>query len=184
MRVFERYDKPRITFEQWLSRTTLTCVGFFNNHGIDDEPEKLLSLYEQFYEKVVVEGLRPELYPDASETLQRLLEMGKRLGVLSSHPKKSLVQELKNYGLDTSMFLFIMGESRDKVSDLEYVAQHIRYKDKILYVGDGVHDVQAAKEACVHSCAITRGYHAEEMLRAEKPEFLIHSLSELPPLLE
>jgi phosphoglycolate phosphatase-like HAD superfamily hydrolase len=50
-------------------------------------------------------------------------------------------------------------------------------------VGDTVEEIEIAREFGMGSAAITGGLASEEMLRASNPDYIIHSLDELAPIL-
>jgi phosphoglycolate phosphatase-like HAD superfamily hydrolase len=52
-----------------------------------------------------------------------------------------------------------------------------------VYVGDTPEDLQMARAAGVHAIAVLGPFPTEKKLRAEKPEFLLEKLEELPKLL-
>ena len=56
-------------------------------------------------------------------------------------------------------------------------------EQKAVYVGDSPFDVQAAHAAGVDSIAVTWGVFSEEVLAAENPGRLVHSMSELGEVL-
>jgi len=56
--------------------------------------------------------------------------------------------------------------------------------DELLKVGDTVADIQEGKNAGVVTAAILAGTQANELLRAENPDFLIEELMELKPLFQ
>lgn len=179
MKVFETYGKERISFEEWLPRTTLTPVGIFRNHGIEDDAEKLFTLYKKYLDEAIKSGIVPTFYPDVHDTFSHLKNKGKKLAVLSSHPRENLVREATEYNLIGSLGL-ILGDSKDKVDGLKdvCVTQGIDAESS-LYVGDTIYDIKAAKEAGVHSVGVCTGYHIRERLESEDPEFLLDVLSDL-----
>ena len=53
-----------------------------------------------------------------------------------------------------------------------------------MIVGDSVEEIEIAREQGLISVAITGGCASEDRLRGEKPDYLIHSLHELKPILQ
>ncbi len=64
------------------------------------------------------------------------------------------------------------------------VAQRHRGPQDTMIVGDTVEEIQIAREQGLISVAITGGCASEERLRAENPDYLIHSLHGLKPILQ
>lgn len=178
MRILEEHGKPRISFEDWLPNTTMNVVGTMRNHGIDTAAETLLEMLRGFYNKLVESGNKPVVYPDALDTISSLHSRGLKMAVLSSHPE--VTKEAEEYGLK-GFFSLIIENSRDKVHGLKEVCNRLGIEPQdTLYVGDGIHDIKAAKGAGVHSAGILTGYHSEEILKKEEPHLgLLNNLSEL-----
>jgi phosphoglycolate phosphatase-like HAD superfamily hydrolase len=56
--------------------------------------------------------------------------------------------------------------------------------EEAILVGDGVMDIMAAKAAGLRSVAVSTGpFPIERILKAE-PDYLLHSVNELPQLIE
>jgi phosphoglycolate phosphatase-like HAD superfamily hydrolase len=49
----------------------------------------------------------------------------------------------------------------------------------VLYIGDEVRDVEAARKAGVAMAAVTWGFHAEPLLRANRPDYVVSDPREL-----
>ena len=181
MRLLESYGKPRMTFEEWLPRTTLSVREFLANNGITGEPEKFFEEYRLIFNKVRTEGIHPVVYADAKENLQKLKKSGKKLIVLSAHPEKNLREEAKEYGVE-EYFISFTGNAKDKAQAIIEICKTmgvVPSPEGAVYVGDTIYDIQAAKKAKVYSVGITTGYHSKERLLDENPHKVIESLSEL-----
>lgn len=181
MCLLEHYGKPRMTFEEWLPRTTLSAREFLANHGVLGEPDELFEEYRQALNKVRREGIHPVIYPDTIVALEKLLKTGKTLVVLSAHPEKNLRGEAREYKIE-KFFKFFVGNSKDKTIGILEACKELAIKPstkRVAYIGDTIYDIQAAKKARVYSIGITNGYHVKERLQSENPDKLIENLSQL-----
>lgn len=181
MRLLKRHGKQRMTFKEWLPRTTLSAREFLANHGVIGEPDKLFEEYRQELNKVRADEIHPVLYPNTLKALEKLLKNGKKLIVVSSHPEKNLREEAKEYGIE-QFFKFFIGNSKDKTRGILEACERVNVKPSFLeiaYIGDTIYDIHAAKKAGVYSIAITNGYHVKERLKKENPDKTIESLMEL-----
>jgi phosphoglycolate phosphatase len=179
MRLLDFFGKPRMDFEAFLPKTVLTAAEFLRTNGVNESSEYLSKLYKKFLDKVIEEGIKPEVYPDVRSTLQHLHMKNIILGVVSSHPEKILRKEAESYHI-SDYYSLIKGDSKDKTADLNDICKSLKLKkSSCVYVDDTTWGIMAAKEARVISCGITTGYHTKEMLVNEQPEILIDSLSEL-----
>jgi phosphoglycolate phosphatase len=74
------------------------------------------------------------------------------------------------------------GTKGDKLR--HYIKENGLCGGEALIVGDSTEEITIARDQGLVSAAITGGCVSEERLRAEKPDYLIHSLHELKPILE
>ena len=179
MRLLEKYGKPRMTFDEWLPRTTMTPIEFLANHGVHGDPDDLFEEYRQAYELVQEEGIVPIVYEDTKEVLDELTNRGKRIAVVSSHPEENLRNEAEEYGL-TDYFDSFFGNIRDKAQGLLKACEEAGIDpDKVVYIGDTIYDIQGAKKAGVSSIGMATGYHIKDRLANEEPDLVLESLSGL-----
>ncbi len=178
-RVLEDYGKPTMSFEEWLPRTTMTPIEFFNNNGIHDDSDKLFALYRKYFTEVHDSGVNPFVYPDVANVLRFLEDKGLFLAVLSSHPVENLLREARLYDIDYFFDVF-QGNSKDKAEGLvSLCAKNNLVPGQTLYTGDTIYDIQAAKKAGLLSAGICTGYHVRSRLEAEKPDFLFETFSDI-----
>lgn len=55
---------------------------------------------------------------------------------------------------------------------------------RAIMVGDSTHDIHAAQQAGISSCAVTYGYRTREILEAAKPDYIIDNMLELKECME
>ncbi len=179
MRMLADYGKTAIPFAKWLRMTQRTIVEFMESNGVVDSPERFSALYQKYFTEFSQNGMRPFSYPEAGEVLESLKNLGKTLTVLSYHPAPNLETELERYGL-ASLFAIVHGGVRDKTAELEglYKSLDVDPHD-VIYTGDMVFDIRAAKAAGVRSAGVCTGYHTRAMLAKEEPTYLFRNLAGL-----
>ncbi len=182
MRVLEAYEKDRFSFEEWLPRTRLSPVEFFEDHGVSGSPQALFEEYRLAYTKVKDEGILPVVYSDAQDVLGFLSAKEIPIVVLSSHPKDHLLAEAAEYRID-GYFVEFLGSVRDKAAGISQVIleRDLRPTDSV-YLGDTIYDIQAAKAAGVYSIGVATGYHLRPRLESEDPNFVVDSLTDFKAL--
>jgi len=182
MRVMEAHGIKRMSFEEWLPQTKLSAAEFFASQGLVGDTDTLNKEYSDMLAVVKKDGIQTVVYEDAKTVLEKLSLMGKELIVISSHPQVHLLKEAQSYSIKKFFSKFV-GSVKNKAQELsDLCSKEEAAPDKTAYVGDTIYDIQAAKTARVHSIGITTGYHVRERLLAEKPEFVVDSLSELRKL--
>lgn len=180
MRLMDRHSIPRMKYEDWLPQTRMTPREFFKEKGVENE-EELFEQHRKNLDDIYKEGLRPFIYPEVKNILEKLFQSGKKLAVVSSHPESTLHAEAREYGLE-KYFSFFIGSVKDKteaILDVCKKAEIAPSPQTVAYTGDSIYDIQAAKKAGVYSVGITTGYHTKENLASQNPDKMIDSLSEL-----
>ena len=121
------------------------------------------------------------LIPGMAALLPALRDRAHCFGILTSNAATNVEVFLESHAL-TGLFRFISSTSK-----LSGKAKHLRAIQKtfsirgedMLYVGDEIRDIRAAKKAGVAMAAVTWGFNSRESLAREQPEFLIDAPEEL-----
>jgi phosphoglycolate phosphatase len=119
--------------------------------------------------------------PGIAEILPEMRSRARSFGVLTSNSEPNVDLFLRAHGL-REHFDFISSTSK-----LTGKAKHLRAIRKtfslrtgeMLYVGDEIRDIKAAKKAEVPMAAVTWGFNSPESLQAQNPEHVIVSPAEL-----
>ncbi len=123
-----------------------------------------------------------------TQTLKTLRQSLIRLGALTNSGRAGAKAILQKAGL-LSFFEFIL--TREDVPAMKPAPDGILRavallnlpKDEVLYVGDSVYDIRAAKAAGVRIASVATGSYSASRLAAEAPDFLMNSIADLPRLL-
>jgi HAD superfamily hydrolase (TIGR01549 family) len=130
---------------------------------------------------------RPRLIAGARRVLARLGDIHE-LGLVTSGDRDRVTQQLREFRL-TSLFAARVcnGDTQRKKphpEPLRLALRQLRLKPSVcVYVGDAPQDLQMARRAGVRGIAVLGPFPTERGLRAVRPEFLLHSIEELPALL-
>jgi phosphoglycolate phosphatase len=115
------------------------------------------------------------------DALKSLKRRGDRLGIVTSNSEENVALFLETHGLGE---LFDFTYSGTTLFGKARVINHILRKyglssDTVIYVGDETRDIEAAKRIGIQVIAVSWGFNAEQALARQKPDFLIHSPSQL-----
>ena len=180
MQIVREHAKPTVTFEEWRVRSVMTAAEDLRNYGVEGTNEELMAHYGERI-ATSMKQYPPTIYPDVIETLQILRKQNISLAILSAHPQESLRKEAERYRI-VKYFDAIVGSAKEKVQGIKDLCNGHNQKE-VVYVGDTIYDIQAAKGAGVYSAAVATGYHSEKRLRDEKPTFpVLRTFSELDVL--
>ncbi len=182
-----------LTFQKALQAVGVTFTeDHFNQHFTPD--------WHRMYEAVGLDSERwaladaawKEHYPcvtyslvsGARETLLTLRKRGYKLGVVTSGSKWRLDPEIAEYGLDGVFDVLVCNEHVQlrkpnpegllKASDALGRAAH-----SCTYVGDVPEDIQAGKNAQMHTVGVKSGYPTSRKLPESAPDLILNSIPEL-----
>ena len=108
------------------------------------------------------------------QLLRTLQAGGYQLGVLSSNTAENISACLRANGVE-ELFGFVIGYPRlfGKARAIRrLLRRHGMEPAEMLYVGDEVRDVEAAKKAGVDCAAVAWGFHALDLLSLYQPTYL------------
>lgn len=153
-----------------------------------DFPSLKARLYS-ILDRYEAEGAREAImFPGTKKTLLYLRARSVRLAVLTNSGRKAAYAVLRR-GEILDCFEFIL--TREDVDvmkpDPDGILRAVRKfsmpKGDICYVGDGVLDIVAARNAGLRIVSVATGVHSSDQLLAGGADMVIASLEELPALL-
>jgi phosphoglycolate phosphatase-like HAD superfamily hydrolase len=180
MRLLERRGMPRFSFEKWifgLTPLSASTVTFLAEHGFEEDPKAVREEFKAIYSNILAEGKHPVAYPDTKDVLS-FLSNKVPVVVISSHPEEFLVKEASTYGVKGYISAFEGGVDNKTERILKICSQSGEDPCNVMYLGDMVADIQAAKGAGVRSAAVSTGYHGRDWLARENPDLVVDSLTE------
>jgi HAD superfamily hydrolase (TIGR01509 family) len=151
----------------------------------DEVKEKIGAIYDRYDEDALT---RWTLRPNARHFLSALKTKGMKTGLVSNVGGKTLEKALLK--LDLHPFFNVVVSRNDvqfmkpSGEGLGLVLSRLQViKDKALYVGDSLDDIQAAKTTGVRVIIIMGNENSKEELLSAGPDQLIHHFNELLPSL-
>lgn len=103
-----------------------------------------------------------------------------QLGILTSNNKENVEAFLKRHKLE--LFAFIHSEKNlfGKDKALNHLVEQMNLnKDKTIYVGDEVRDIEGCKRAEIPIISVSWGFNEKGILEKQKPSYLIEHPEEL-----
>ncbi|MBP2636872.1 MAG: 5-nucleotidase [Firmicutes bacterium] len=144
--------------------------------------------YREYFTKAGI--FENAVYPGIKDMLTQLTAQGKRLIVATSKPTVFSEQIIEHFELK-QFFEMVVGSNLDgsrihKAEIIAFILAEIGAFDckNIVMVGDRMHDIVGAQKNDIDSIAVKYGYGTETELVAEKPTYLVRSVSELTELLQ
>ena len=142
---------------------------------------RLPRLVRKYHEAAAEEADKLKLAAGLPAALAAIAGAGVRLGVLSSNREDNIRRCLRANGAE-GHFAFVVGYPRlfGKGKALKRIIRAERLeRSDVLYIGDELRDVEAAKKAGVKVVAVTWGFHTAALLRTGTPDYVVDDASEL-----
>lgn len=151
----------------------------------EEQVQEALAFFLSYYREHMLDHTRP--YPGVVETLEKLERQGVKMAVLTNKPQRFSRDLCAGLGL-APYFFQIYGGNRfeqkkpDPVGIRTLIEEAGAKPAETWMVGDSATDVLTARNAGVRSVGVTYGI-SPETLKETPPDYLIHSMTELPGLL-
>ena len=185
--------RSAVSFEQFQEYFDYPLDRLYINAGFArDEIEKNMEAFQRLFHnnyEPIADGL--PLRQSALEILRLAKDNGVRQVILSNHITEAITRQTARLGIgDLFDQTLAHGGIEDQVQRatkegklVGYIESHKLNPAETIIVGDLTEEVGIAKKLGLVSVAITGGCASEARLRAVGPDYLIHSLKELEPIL-
>jgi len=121
-------------------------------------------------------GINPEI----KGVFIELKKQGHTVGIVTSNTTKNVELFLASHQISIIDFIYSEKNLFGKGKVLNnLIKKRLFKKSEVLYVGDEVRDIDAAKNAAVKVIAVDWGFNSEERLRKAQPDFLISKPREI-----
>ena len=166
-------------FDDLDAARSMPTKQFFKTIGVTFW--KLPKLMRAFHAAAAEDAADLVLFPGWPPVLAELAEKGHQLGILSSNSEANIRATLMANGVEHH-FSFVVGYPKlfGKAKAIRRIVRQQKVdRERLLYVGDEVRDVDAAKKAKVSSAACKWGFQTESLLATANPDWLLGEPSEL-----
>ena len=121
-----------------------------------------------------------QLFPGIKEVLLELKKRGFQLGIITSNSRENVLGALEKNGLQDTFTFIYSGSTfgKHKVINKWLRIENIN-PEKVVYVGDEIRDIDAAKKTGIKVIAVGWGFNSPQALAAQNPNFLIERPQEL-----
>ncbi|WP_377473988.1 MAG: HAD-IA family hydrolase [Microcoleus anatoxicus] len=171
------------TKEELAQLSTLTPWQLLTYSGIS--LFKLPLLIRKLKAELRNEIANIQLFAGIKEVLLELKTQGFTLGIITSNSRENVLVSMKNNGLE-GVFDFI--DSATTFGKHKIIYRWLRREnfnpEQVVYVGDEVRDIEAAKRTGIKVIAVTWGFNSQSALAASSPDFLIEHPAELIPIID
>lgn len=150
----------------------------------ETQVESALAYFLQYYRAHMLDYT--VLYPGVRESLDSFRRNRIPMAVLTNKPAHIAEAIIAGLGVSEHFFRIYGGNSfaqkkPDPVGVCALLEETGVAKDQALMVGDSAVDVRTARNAGIRACGVTYGFQPES-LQVERPDYLLHHMGELVPL--
>ncbi len=143
---------------------------------------KLIGQAKKQYHHIIHE-LKP--FVGMAEALHALRKHSIKMGVLSSNSKENIHAFLKHHHLEVFDFIEttprILGKN---VAIKKTLAKHHLLAASVIYIGDEIRDILSCRKAGIRVAAAGWGFNSPEILKKQKPHFLLRHPEDLLSLVK
>jgi phosphoglycolate phosphatase len=117
------------------------------------------------------------------EALSHLKTQDYQLGILTSNSEENVRGFLEQHQLEVFDFIYADSSLFGKATVMKKLLKEKKLSaHEVIYVGDEIRDIEAAKSLAIKIVSVSWGYNSKEILQAESPDYLIDHPSELVSL--
>ena len=128
--------------------------------------------------KEVVNRVKP--FPECVPLIQKLKEQGFELGIITFNSVFSVKSFLEKNGLDDFNFIVSANAILGKAMAIKKTIRKYNFQSgDVVYVGDEIRDIVAAKKCGVDCISVTWGYNSRESLASNNPTCLVDKPEEI-----
>jgi phosphoglycolate phosphatase len=147
----------------------------------DEEVRRALEFFLDYYREHMLDNTR--LYPGVREALNRLLEAGAKMAVLTNKPMRFSRALVEGLGLTKHFFQVYGGNSfeqkkPDPIGIETLLKESGAERERTIMVGDSGVDIRTARNAGVKACGVTYGFQPEGF-EQDPPDIVVDDLMEL-----
>lgn len=145
------------------------------------EVERALQYFLAYYREHMLDNTT--LYPGVKDALDRLLEAGTKMAVLTNKPVRFSRSLVEGLGLGGHFFQVYGGNSFEQkkphpIGVETLLEESGAERERTIMVGDSGVDVRTARNANVKACGVTYGLQPESFLE-DPPDILVDNMCQL-----
>lgn len=169
--LLEKRNMPTITESYYREIFRFPVKEYYRDLGLDVENDwEQISL--EFMDFFLLEAPKVKLHEDVAETLDHLKNSGKKLCILSAMQHEGLIKQAKHLEVDQH-FDFIQGIDNHYAQGKAHLGVKTAKRtgtppERILFVGDTVHDEEVAEVIGCKSALVSRGHNDLKRLKETK----------------
>lgn len=161
-----------------IYKTEISLEEFRKTAKQSYDPKRRLEYIKTFSKS----RYKPKLFSGVEEVLKKLYEKNIRIIICTTHPSVLFLKEARS--ILPYLYLF-WTDFLDKIEKIPKILEIVGANpERTAVFDDTIYGIKGGKAAGAYTIAASYGYHTEEMLRKENPDFIIHSPLEILDILD
>ncbi len=173
-RILHQRSLPRISVRQYRETFDFPVIDYYLKLGFNLKKDSFEDLTDEFIGAYESKRRSLQLHPGAKEALRIFQRNRIPQCMLSAAKKESLLSYLHQYGI-TSFFKSVLGLDHHYADGKihlgnKWIRNHHLEKERILFIGDTLHDLKVARAMGVRCILVVTGHNSESRLKAHHNE--------------
>ena len=170
--ILKRRDLKSLTLEEYRDVFTFPVKKYYQKIGHDLSNDNFEKLSIEFISEYENRKYDCKLYPDASNVLDYINNLGISQSILSAYSQQTL-EEIINHFAIQKYFIGLIGLDNiyaggKMENGKRWMEQLGHKKEEVLLIGDTEHDFEVAQELSIDCILITGGHQSKERLLKTK----------------
>ena len=180
--LLEKYSLPPVSPTHYEDIFTFPVKNYYQALGFDFSKRPFEHYSNEFIKDYEVQKYNAPLQDNAKKILQHFKDVGTKQSIISASQQDSLSQMVENHKLK-DMFVTWRGlDNHHAASKIDigkqWVQEYIKENDKLIMIGDTIHDLELAQAIGADAILIYSGHQSLERLKKAHP-YVINNLLEL-----
>jgi phosphoglycolate phosphatase len=177
--MFKDFGVPPISLEELRETWKQPFMDFYAMHV----PNLTMEVQKEAYFKAYAQVQDAKAYPGMTSLVKKLHSQGKKMVILSSDSPKSILDEIKDFGLE-GIFEDMELEVHDKVHHIADLMERNNMKvEETIIIGDTNNEIEAARSAGIKVISVTWGLCSEKNLKQYNPDYIVNTVGKLEKIL-
>ena len=173
---------PQLSFDRYREVFTFPVQDYYKAAGFDFNKVSFEILGKEFMVGYEKNRLSCSLYPQVFNVLTAIMESDRKQSVLSAYKEDALISILQHYKLFDYFDHIVGSDNIYAGSKMQQGMDLIKKlgidKNKILFIGDTLHDYDVANGMGVKSILVANGHQSKERLTSNGA-FVLDNMEEL-----
>ncbi|MFA7057932.1 MAG: HAD-IA family hydrolase [Candidatus Cloacimonadales bacterium] len=117
--------------------------------------------------------------------LGNLKQAGFHLSVISSNSKENMIEFFEMHDINVFNYIYSSTSLFGKDKLIKHYLKAVKTSaENVIYVGDEIRDIEAARASNIKIISVTWGYNDKDILSKHKPDYLVDTLDAVEEILQ